>query len=78
MNTWTDEQVINKANELAKIFYALRGYIVPDGYRFDKATHPHEKEAWAQSVAAFEFLRDTDVDDALSNVEDDDGDTTKQ
>ena len=45
-------------NRLARIMYALRGYIVPEGYDFTKATHPHEQEAFSQACAALAFIRD--------------------
>ena len=29
--------------KLAKKFYAIQGYIVPEGYRMQSATHPAER-----------------------------------
>ena len=42
----TDQQIVDQTNDLARRLYRLRGYTVAEGYRFDKATHPHEVEAW--------------------------------
>lgn len=64
----TDEQICDQTNELARELYALRGYSVPAGYRFDKATHPHEVEAWRGACAAQRLLTDTDPEDALANL----------
>ncbi|WP_048710496.1 hypothetical protein [Microvirga massiliensis] len=66
----SDEEIVRQANDLARQLYALRGYSVREGYRFDRATHPHEREAWAAAVLAFEILRQTDVEDALANSDD--------
>jgi hypothetical protein len=65
----TDEQIVADANSLAREFYQLSGYVVPEGYRFDKATHPHERLAWRQAVLAYEVIEATPVEDALSNIE---------
>lgn len=67
----TDREIVDLANKLAQWLYRVRGYKVPDGYRFDRATHPHEQEAWMGARAAFLMLRETDIDDALANLEDD-------
>ncbi|MCW0053996.1 hypothetical protein OIV36_31500 [Burkholderia pseudomallei] len=68
--TRTDKQVVDQTNELARKLYALRGYEVREGYRFDLATHPHEVEAWDGACAAQLMLTDTDPADALANLED--------
>ena len=65
----TDQQIVDQTNELAKALYALRGYTVRDGYRFDKATHPHEVEAWQGACHAQILLTGTDPADALDNLD---------
>lgn len=65
----TNKEILDLANKLARQFYSLMGYQVPDGYRFDQATHPQEVLAWQQAKAAFEMLRHTDVDDAITSIE---------
>lgn len=65
----TDEQVVEQTNELARQLYALRGYEVRAGHRFDLATHPQELEAWAGACLAQLLLTQTDPRDALANIE---------
>ncbi|WP_272564696.1 hypothetical protein [Providencia sp. PROV270] len=36
----TDRQIVDMANEIARVYYKRLGYEVPFGYRFDKASHP--------------------------------------
>lgn len=64
-----DAVLVEKANELAREFYASFGYTTPKGYRFDRATHPQEMSMWNLAVIAYEFLTATDLNDALSNLE---------
>ncbi len=64
----TDEQIVEQTNELARVLYRIRGYEVPEGYRFDRATHPHEREAWAGACEAQRLLTCTDPQDALENI----------
>lgn len=64
----TDQQIVDQTNELARQLYALRGYTVREGYRFDGATHPHEVEAWQGACAAQLLLTDTDPNEALDNL----------
>lgn len=66
----SEQQIIDQTNELARQLYALRGYNVPEGYRFDQATHAHEVEAWEGACVAQRMLTDTDPVDALANIED--------
>jgi hypothetical protein len=42
-------------NALARYFYSLQGYNVPEYYDFSKAKHPTEKLMWIQSLASYEF-----------------------
>lgn len=64
-----DEGVIAQTNELARELYALRGYHVREGYRFDRATHPHEVKGWEGACRAQQLLTNTDPRDALANLE---------
>jgi hypothetical protein len=67
----TDQQIIDQTNELARQLYAIRGYVIKSPtYRFDRATHPMEREAWAGACAAQKLLTDTDPNDALDNLAD--------
>jgi len=64
----TPKQIISQTNELARKIYGLRGYNVREGYRFDKATHPHEREAWTCACEAQLLLTETDPNDALDEL----------
>jgi len=65
-----DEQLVKAANGLARRFYKMMGYEVGADYLFYNATHPQEKLCWDMAVEAFEALRDTDIEDALANMRD--------
>lgn len=65
----TEREIIDQTNALARKLYALRGYKVREGYRFDRATHPHEVEAWQGACAAQLMLTETDPEDALANCD---------
>lgn len=65
----TDQEVIEQTNELARRLYALYGYEVPAGYRFDMATHPMEVACWQGACEAQRMLTQTDPGDALDNLE---------
>lgn len=65
----TPQEIVDQTNELARELYRRRGYLHPPGYRFDKATHPHEVEAWNGACEAQRFLTDTDPDDALQELD---------
>lgn len=69
----TARQVVDKCNHLAREFYKDRGYAVPKGYRFDEASHPEERALWHQARIAFIELTGTDPEDAVSELEDEDG-----
>ena len=66
----TDQEIVDLANDLARQFYANMGYDVPEGYRFDQATHPHERQCWANACLAFELIEGTEVEEALANLAD--------
>lgn len=62
--------IIADANELAQQFYALMGYVVPDGYRFDRAQHPQERLCWSMVEAAYEQIASTTLSEILAELED--------
>jgi hypothetical protein len=66
----TDRGIIERANELARDFYAMMGYRQPLGYRFDQATHPQERLCWEMVRLAYEVLKKTNLDDVLVSLED--------
>lgn len=65
----TEQEIVDQTNELARMLYAIRGYKVQKGYRFDQATHPHEREAWEGACEAQKLLTDTDPMDAVEELE---------
>lgn len=66
----SSQQIVDQTNELARQFYALLQYEVKRGYRFDQATHPTEVAMWDMACIAQEMLTDTEVANALSDIED--------
>lgn len=66
----TDREIVEKCNELAREFYLHHGCQVKKGFRFDLSTHPQEQQMWRMAVFAFDFLLDTDVENALAELED--------
>jgi hypothetical protein len=65
----TDAEILDQTNSLAREFYALSGNVVPDGYRFDLATHPLEVAEWQRACAAQLMLTDTDIDDVIAELD---------
>ena len=66
-------EIVGKINSLAKIFYEITGYKTPDGYRFDRATHPRERQMWHMAAVAYEEIEGTEVYDALMELHDEEG-----
>ena len=48
--------VRDKINEIVREMYRLAGYTVRAGYNFFEATHPQEKRALYQAMAAWEMI----------------------
>lgn len=68
----TAQEIIDQTNELARKFYAAMGYVVPETHRFDVDrinTHPQERLCWQMACAAQLLLTETDVENALSEIE---------
>lgn len=55
-------------NAIARSNYRYRGYVVPDGYDFQTATHPHEVEAYQSAIAALEILEEFCLDNFGTNL----------
>lgn len=66
----TAQQIVDQTNELARQFYAVLGYEVREGYRFDESDHPQEYAMWCMACKAQEMLTDTDPLDAFGEIED--------
>lgn len=71
IQSMTDEQLVEAGLELARKFYKAHGYDVPKGFKFYESTHPQELTMWNLAVMAFEQLTQTDLEDVLSNVDED-------
>lgn len=65
----TEQQIIDDCNVLAREFYKVHGYDVPEGFKFHESSHPQEQSMWNLAVMAYEHVQGTDVLDALSQVE---------
>lgn len=65
----TNKQIVKQTNDLARAFYQALGYQVKEGYRFDRARHPQEIGMWRLACIAQEMLTDTDAENALAEVE---------
>ena len=63
----TSVEIVADCNALARRFYSMHGYQVPDDYRFDKAHHPQERLMWTMAVEAYEHIEGTPVEDCLTD-----------
>jgi hypothetical protein len=68
----TEAEIVEGCNELARLFYKSLGYQVPDGFKFYEAHHPQEVGVWNMAVMAYDHIADTDVENALLNLDDED------
>lgn len=64
------QKVLAGGNALARMFYRRMGYVRPEGYRFDQATHPQEQMCWAMACDAVEHFFGTDLEEVRSELED--------
>lgn len=64
----TEQEIVDTANDLARTYYHMMGYIVTHDFKFYNAIHPQEKLCWDMAVCAFEILKETDVENALSSI----------
>jgi len=62
----TVRQIVADGNELARQFYQSMGYVVPEGYRFDEATHPQEQGCWTMACIAYDHIQGTDLTECLA------------
>jgi hypothetical protein len=65
----TNEEIIEKAERLARLFYELDGFTVPEWFTFRDATAPRAKETWARVVLAFDELLQTPLRDVVEELE---------
>lgn len=62
-------ELLAQANGLARRFYRRMGNVRPEGYRFDRATHPQEQMCWLMACDAIDELFGTDMEDVRAEVE---------
>ncbi|BDI20474.1 hypothetical protein ANSO36C_62760 (plasmid) [Nostoc cf. commune SO-36] len=58
--------------KLAKKFYAIQGYVVPESYRMQSATHPAERACVAMALFAveeFQLITEEESDEYESDEE---------
>lgn len=58
--------------KLAKKFYAIQGYVVPESYRMQSATHPAERACVAMAIFAveeFQLIIEEESDEYESDEE---------
>lgn len=65
----TDRELVDDCNALARLFYKMQGYQVPNDYKMYDAHHPHEVGCWSMAVAAYEHIQGTSIEDCQSNLE---------
>lgn len=65
----SEKQIVEQTNELARQLYELRGFIAPKGFKFYEATRSREIEAWKGACIAQELLTETDVENALAELD---------
>jgi hypothetical protein len=65
----TDEEIIEKAESLARLFHEFDGFTVPSDFVFHRSENPRAKETWARVVLAFEELLQTPLRDVVEEME---------
>lgn len=69
----TAKQIVDQTNEIARIIYESRGYTVPVGFEFHTETvnrHPYERQSWSAACLIQELMTQTDVMNAVDEMED--------
>lgn len=66
----TDQEIVDQTNALAKQICDVWGYETPDDYKFYESANPRAETVWSAACKAQEILTQTDVQDALINLED--------
>jgi hypothetical protein len=69
----TAQEIVDQTNEIARIIYTNMGYRTPKGTEFHTEKinrHPNETLCWNAACEIQELMTHTDVNDALSELED--------
>lgn len=67
--TMTNRELVNAAIELAGQFYAMQGYTHRAGFKYWESPHHQEQLVFEMACRAFEFIRGSDVMDAIADLE---------
>lgn len=62
------DALVKEANELAAQFFSTSGFEAKPGFRFDLSDSTRAKAAWQQVKVAYEYLRQTDIDEYLTEL----------
>lgn len=70
----TDQEIIDQTNELARELLLMMGYQVAEDFKFYSTDqcHPKIHAAWEMAKKAQEILTETEVENALAELEIDD------
>ena len=69
--TMTNRELLDAAIELAGKFYSMQGYTHRPGFKYWESPHPQEQLVFEMACCAFEYIRGSDVMDAIAGLEDD-------
>jgi hypothetical protein len=65
----TNEEIIEKAERLARLFHELDGFVVPPDFVFHRSIRPRAIETWLRVIVAFEELLQTPLRDVVEDME---------
>lgn len=65
----TEKEIVEECNSLARCFYGMQGYKVPDDFKFYNDHHPMEIRCWDMAVLAYNHIQGTDIEDCLNILE---------
>ena len=68
--TMTNSELVDAAIELAGDFYSMMGYEHRPGFKYWESPHPQEQQVFEMACRAFEFIRGSDVMEAVADLED--------
>lgn len=66
----SNRELVDAAIQLAGKFYAMQGYTHRPGFKYWQSPHPQEQLVFEMACQAFEFIRGSDVMDAVADLED--------
>lgn len=66
----TNLEIVQQTKELASRFYGMMGYMQGADYDWQGSQHPQERLCWEMACEAQDLLTETDVEDCLNDLED--------